>query len=109
MQQYQGGEIVLTTFPFADRAGAKLRPSLVLRDVGDDNVILAQISSRTILPAFDVALTDWRQAGLVYPSVVCVDKLQTTAKTRVQGYLGTITPRDWAQVPTRVRRLWAKI
>ncbi len=109
MQQYQGGEIVLTEFPFADKAGAKLRPSVVLRDVGDDDVILAQISSRTSPTAFDVALIDWRQAGLVQPSVVRVDKLQTTAKKRVQGYLGSLTPRDWAQVRSTIKRLWAKI
>ena len=35
MPNYQPGEILLLSFPFADPSGAKRRPALVLIDTGD--------------------------------------------------------------------------
>lgn len=109
MQQYQGGEVLLVTFPFADRVGAKLRPTLVLRDVGDDDIILALISSRAAQTAFDVAVSDWRRAGLNSASIVRVDKVHTIAKAWVRNQIGRLTPQDWSQVHRTVQTLWATI
>ena len=109
MPQLQPGDVVVTTFPFADRTGTKLRPALVLRDTGDNDLIVALISTRASRSEFDAPLADWQQAGLAQPSIARVDKVLTTAKTRLRGPVGSLTPRDWAQVRARVRRLWAKI
>jgi mRNA interferase MazF len=109
MRHYQGGEVVLVTFPFVDKTGAKKRPALVLRDTGDADIIVARITSQAPQPEFDVVLTEWQQAGLVLPSVVRVHKLLTLAKRRVEGNVGAITPRDWAQVRAAVQALWAAL
>jgi mRNA interferase MazF len=109
MPSYQGGEIVLVTFPFVDKAGAKKRPALILRDTGDADIIVARVTSQAPQPDFDVVLAEWQQAGLVLPSVVRVHKLLTLAKRRVEGNVGIVTPRDWAQVRAKVQELWATL
>lgn len=58
MPTYRGGEIVLVTFPFVDKAGAKKRPALVLRDTGDADIIVARITSQAPQPGFDGVLTE---------------------------------------------------
>jgi len=39
------GAVVLVPFPFSDLSQAKLRPAIVLADVGRDDWILCQITS----------------------------------------------------------------
>ncbi len=109
MQQYRGGEVVLVTFPFVDKDGAKKRPALVLLDTGDADIIVARITSQVPQPDFDITLAEWQRAGLRVPSIVRVHKLLTLAKHRVDGNLGIITARDWAQVRAKVQELWAAI
>lgn len=42
---YLGGEIVLLSFPFADATGTRRRPALVLLDTGDEDLVVARITS----------------------------------------------------------------
>lgn len=109
MITYQPGEIILADFPFIDSSGAKRRPLLVLIDTGDADIIVAPISSQKAQSRFEITLQEWWRAGLEYPSMVRVHKVTTTGKRLVIRTLGSLTPRDWAQVQARVRQLWAII
>lgn len=51
------GTVVLVPFPFSDLSRAKLRPALVLVDVGRDGWILCQITSNPYADTLAVALT----------------------------------------------------
>jgi len=104
---YLPGDVVLLAFPFADTSGTKRRPALVLIDVGDQDVVVARVTSQPLSTAFDVSLDDWEEAGLVLPSVVRVHKVATLEKTLVERPLGALTPGDWERVRGAIRRLWA--
>jgi len=106
MKSYQAGEVVLLSFPFADATGAKRRPALVLLDTGDEDVVVARVTSQMSQTVFDVPLAEWQQAGLVLPSVVRVHKLATLEKRLVERKLGTLTSGDWRQVQAVIRQLW---
>lgn len=106
MENYHPGEIVLLTFPFTDAEGAKRRPALVLLDAGDQDIVVARVTSQATQAAFDVRLTDWQQAGLLLPSTVRVHKLATLEKRLVERRLGILTPGDWAGVRATIERLW---
>ena len=97
------------TLQFTAGTGAKRRPTLVLLDTGDADMIVAPITSRAGRSAFDVALSDWQQAGLLIASVVRVHKPTTAEKRLVERTLGALTASDWAQVRTKVRQLWSGV
>jgi mRNA interferase MazF len=70
MQDFRRGEVVLIAFPFADASGAKRRPALVILDTGDQDPVVARLTSQPAQTAFDVEIEHWREARLVAPSVV---------------------------------------
>jgi mRNA interferase MazF len=109
MQDYKLGEIVLLAFPFADAVGAKRRPALVVLDTGDQDLVVARVTSQATQAAFDVTVVDWQQAGLLLPSVVRVHKLATLEKRLAERRLGALTTEDWQRVRTTIQQLWASI
>ena len=109
MQNYRSGEIVLLSFPFAGATRAKRRPALVLLDTGDDDIVVARITSQVARGPFDVELLEWKQAGLLLPSVVRVHKVATMEKRLVERRLGSLTANDWARVRAAIQQLWTSI
>jgi mRNA interferase MazF len=83
MAAYFQGEVLLARLVFSNGHGAKRRPVLVIHDFGDDDLLVAPITSQAARGAADVMLSDWQGAGLKLPSVVRVEKLATIAKSCV--------------------------
>ncbi len=106
MNAYRPGDVVLLVYPFTSGEGAKKRPALVLLDTGDDDVVVARITSQAPRDEFDVELAQWQQAGLPVRSVARVHKLLTVEKTLIQRRLGALTSSDWAQVRAALKQLW---
>ena len=109
MTTYKQGEIVLIRFPFTSGEEEKKRPALVLVDTGDDDIVVARVTSQQGTTAFDVPLSDWRQAGLLLPSIVRIHKLATLEKGLIDRPLGALTARDWQQIREAVLRLWCTL
>jgi mRNA interferase MazF len=93
MKRYREGDVVLIAFPFSG-GGSKRRPALVLADTGDDDVLVARITSVSIQTSSDVSLQDWQASGLLAPSVVRLDKCSTLEKILIERQLGMLTQRD---------------
>lgn len=72
MIDFQFGDIVLVKFPFSDGKSFKKRPALVLKDCGDDDVIVCRITSKIYLSDFDILVEDWTKANLKLKSVIRV-------------------------------------
>ena len=103
------GEIVLLRFPFGNAAAARRRPAVVLLDTGDDDIVVARITSQVARDQFDIELEDWASAGLLLPSVLRVHKLATLEKRLVERRLGSVIGTDWNRVRELIQRLWAAI
>ena len=95
------GDIYLCQFPFTSGAASKLRPALVLFDIGADAVI-CRITSVARTGRLDVTLADWAAAGLLKPSVARLDRLVTAEKTVLIRLLGRLTVAD----QQAVRQAW---
>lgn len=101
-------EIVVVPFPFTDRQAAKRRPALVVSstafNTAHDQTILAMITSAagTDWPS-DVAIEDWRTAGL---SVACKVRLKlfTLDNTLILRRVGKLRGRDAAAVRVALNR-----
>lgn len=98
----KAGDVVLVRFPFADIAAGKKRPALVLactaRSPRNRLVTLAMITSQTDahrLPG-DLLLADWKQAGLLHPSLLRLAKVATVDVELIDKRIGALTKTDRA-------------
>lgn len=104
---HQRGDVVLVPFPFSDLSTTKVRPAVVvsssLYHVIEPDLILAAITSNIALARgpFDYVLNDWEAADLRYPSAF-KPVLFTLDPVRVLHSIGTISPRDLAEVSKRL-------
>lgn len=106
MKTFTRGEVVLTSFPFTGDSGAKQRPALVLVDTGDNDCILAVITSQVRVGSYDIKLTSWKKAKLLFPSIVRVHKVYTKEKSTIIGTLGQLAKSDLYNVQRAVKKLW---
>jgi PemK-like, MazF-like toxin of type II toxin-antitoxin system len=100
MTTYQAGDLVLATYPFTGGGQSKVRPALVMLDIGDADALLARVTTQPHGTPYDVTLTGWRQAGLRAPSVVRVHKLAAVEKAWIIRILGHIAHGDRLKVAT---------
>ena len=128
--KFQRSDVVLVPFPFSDLSTTKVRPAVVvssaLYHATEPDLLLVALTSRvaTATGPFDYLLSDWRTAGLRYPSTspwssgprtegsghrpsALKPVLFTLDPARVIYRIGALTPADLAQVDQRLRRALA--
>ena len=79
---------------FSSQEGTKNRPVLVVYDAGDDDLLVAPVTSHAGRSERDISLDRWKEAGLRLPSTVRLEKLATIEKGRVVQQLGEVTGSD---------------
>jgi mRNA interferase MazF len=84
---------VLVRFPFSDLTSTKLRPSVVLADVGRGDQLLCQVTSNPYSDPRAIELRDehFSQGGLQRTSYVRPGKLFTANEELVLRQAGTLT------------------
>jgi mRNA interferase MazF len=94
------GDIVVVPFPFSDLSAAKRRPALVVATLTGDDVILCQITSRTVADSYAISITDadLSTGGLRQDSNVRPNRL-FTADTNIVSYkVGTLSTSKLQEV-----------
>lgn len=91
---YSFGDILIINFPFTDGQGSKRRPVMVIKDTNDKDILIAKVTSQLYNTSFDVSLHDWRNAGLISPSVIRIHKIQTLHTSLIFGHIGRLTSAD---------------
>jgi len=87
------GDVFICHFPFTSGAGGKIRPALVLFDLGQD-AIVCRITSVLRVAPLDVRINDWNSAGLLKQSVARLDRIVTAEKAVFMRRLGSLSVRD---------------
>ena len=98
------GEVVLIRIEFHQTPGGKLRPAVVLLDSGDDDFVAAPITSRLRVSDFDLAIDQWREAGLNTASMIRVHKLTVLRKDEIARRLGDLAMADRKALTEILRR-----
>ena len=93
------GDIFICRFPFTSGVISKVRPVLILFDLGQDAVV-CRVTSVAHSRSLDSALKDWKLAGLLKPSVARLDRLVTAEKSIFLRRLGVLSPADAQSVRT---------
>lgn len=102
------GDVVLVGFVFSDGSGAKLRPAVVVSSDayhgGRQEAIVAAVTSSTRRPLTgDHRVHRWKEAGLLFPSVV-TGILRTIKQGMIRRRLGALLPADARAVDASLRR-----
>ena len=107
MTGFSQGDIVLVNFVFSDERGVKHRPALIVSTdryhQGRQEVIMAAITSNVNrLLVGDHKLRAWREAGLLYPSVV-TGIIRTVKRDMISRKLGTAAATDLQMVKRKLQ------
>jgi mRNA interferase MazF len=103
-------DVVILRYPFTDLTATKARPALVVSPTsqcqgrGDDAIFIAISSNITDIGTFDVLLSNadpqFISTGLLFDSIIKVDKIFTLHKSLVGKTIGTLGPGFQIRVNT---------
>ena len=94
------GAVVLVKFPFSDLSQSKLRPAVVLADVGRGDHVLCQVTSKPYgdSSAVKIDQTDFASGSLEVTSYVRPGKLFTASTDLITSEVGTLTTEAHTRV-----------
>ena len=102
------GDVVLTPFPFTDLSASKIRPAVVLADVGMSDWTLCEItSSRQARDrSIEISLRDLEEGTLINRSWARPDRLMTLNESIFRYTIGHLTHSKRDEILAAVRRLF---
>jgi len=102
------GSVVLLPFPYADFSGYKRRPALVVGHAEFGNVIICQITSKSLTSKRAIRLdpSDLEMGELKLMSYVRPDKLFTLDTKLIQANLAYLTLRKQEEVSKTIQSLF---
>ena len=106
---YAQRDTLLVSMAFSNGTGAKKRPVMVVYESGDDDLLVAPVTSHTARTDYDVRLNEWQKSGLLLPSIVRLEKLATVDKSTVLRKLGQVSRSDWQKLQPKLKTLFATI
>ncbi len=108
MIAYDRGDVVLVSFIFSDESGKKLRPAVVISSAAYNRsrqeIVVAAITSNVRRRLFgDHPLTDWKGAGLLFPSVV-TGIVRTIKQTMIDRKVGNMPKAEMVAIDVKLRQ-----
>jgi len=107
METFAASSVVLITFPFSDLSRSKLRPAVVLADVGRGDWIMCQITSNPYADSDAILLTDesFVSGSLQRRSYARPGKLFTANQSLVSGVAGTLKTTARMEIIKKIEQL----
>jgi mRNA interferase MazF len=104
MGKFVKGDVVVAPFPFSDLSDAKKRPALVVAALTGNDVLLCQITSKTITDnyAIPIADTDFTSGGLRQPSNIRPNRLFTADGNIILYRAGVLTSKKVQEVVAKI-------
>ena len=103
------GDVVLAPFPFTDLSDIKIRPAVVLADVGMQDWVLCEITTRWQMRDryIPIAEHDMEDGELRRRSWVRPNRLTTLNESVFQHTIGRLSAAKHAEVSAAVRSLFS--
>lgn len=106
MIDYNLGDIVLIEFPHTDLKHTSKRPAFVLYDSGDQDVLVARVTTQRYFTKTDYNMLKWKERGLLSESYIRLDKLATVEKRYVVKYFGKLDAFEVDEVKSILKRMF---
>ena len=102
------GDVVLAPFPFTDMSGTKVRPAVVLADVGMQDWILCQITSASSARDRHISIgsDDMTGGSLRFRSWARPDRIYTVNERIFRRTVGRLSAAKHAEIAAAVRSLF---
>jgi len=96
MGPHPAGAVVLVRFPFSDLSQTKLRPAVVLADVGRGDRILCQVTSKSYSDTLAVTIDeeDFTKGSLRVTSYARPGKLFTANRDLIASEMAVLKPES---------------
>ena len=104
MTKYRFGDIVFANFYQTD-GNRKQRPALLILDAGDDDIVLAPITTTERKNKGDYKIKNWQQSGLLLNSWIRLAKISCLSKSDINQKLGIFSVEDKKQIVS----IWNKL
>jgi len=92
MERFVKGDIVVVPFPFSDLSRSKRRPALVVQHFDGEDLLLAQITSKTVRDHLAIPLSEneFETGSLNKPSNIRTNKLFTCSRNLILYKIGSL-------------------
>ena len=98
-------DIILIPFPFTDLTGNKLRPAIVLIEIGQDLTICFITTQLKWEELTDIELLPTKYNGIKKPSLIRLSKIATVDKSLAVGKLGELQKNKMEELYSKLKRL----
>jgi len=104
MGKFVKGDVVVAPFPFSDLSTTKKRPAVVVAVLTGNDVLLCQITSKTIADSYAIPVgdTDFTSGGLHQPSNIRPNRLFTAEGKIILYRAGMLTPNKIQEVIAKI-------
>ena len=104
MGKFVKGDVVVAPFPFSDLTTAKRRPALVVASLTGDDVILCQITSKSVADSYAIPImnSDFTSGGLPQDSNIRPNRLFTADANIILYRAGVLTSEKVQEVVTKI-------
>lgn len=104
MGKFVKGDVVVAPFPFSDLSAAKRRPALVIATLTGDDVILCQITSKSVADSYAIPIvsTDFASGSLPQDSNVRPNRLFTADANIILYRAGILTSSKVQEVVAKI-------
>jgi mRNA interferase MazF len=106
MTSYKSGDIVLVEFPHTDLQGISKRSAIVLYDSGDQDILLARVTTQEYSTETDYKILDWQKSGLLAESYIRLSKQATIEKGYIVKQLGTLSASEMGHIKKILRKMF---
>jgi mRNA interferase MazF len=107
MTAYKFGDIVLMGFPYTDLRNVSKRPAIVLYDSGDQDVLVARVTTQEYVSEGDYKILNWKKGGLLAESYVRLGKQATIEKHYIIRQLGTLEAGEIEKLKSILRKIYS--
>ena len=104
MGRFVKGDVVVLPFPFSDLTNSKKRPAVVIAQLTGDDVLVCQITSKTISDHYGIAVSsdDFATGKLHQDSNIRPNRLFTADSSIVLYRAGKLTANKMAEVTAKI-------
>lgn len=106
MTNYNLGDFVLVGFPHTDLQHTSKRPAFVLYDSGDQDILVARVTTQQYLTKADYKILNWEESGLLAESYIRLDKQATIEKQYIIKNLGKLESSEIENVKVILRKIF---